>query len=68
VVVAEADGEVASVTGKDIILREGAGGGLKTYQLRKYQRSNQSTCIDQRPAVVKGQIVKKAISSPTLLH
>jgi DNA-directed RNA polymerase subunit beta len=27
--------------------------------LRKYQRSNQSTCIDQRPAVVKGQRVKK---------
>jgi DNA-directed RNA polymerase subunit beta len=59
VVVAEADGEVASVTGKDIVLRESNGGGLKTYQLRKYQRSNQSTCIDQRPAVVKGQIVKK---------
>jgi len=59
VVVAEADGEVTSVTGKEIILRENAGGGLRTYQLRKYQRSNQSTCIDQRPAVVKGQIVKK---------
>jgi DNA-directed RNA polymerase subunit beta len=59
VVVAEADGEVTSVTGKDITLRENAGGGLRTYQLRKYQRSNQSTCIDQRPAVVKGQIVKK---------
>ena len=25
--------------------------------LRKYQRSNQSTCIDQRPAVTKGQRV-----------
>jgi DNA-directed RNA polymerase subunit beta len=59
VVVAEADGEVTSVTGKDITLRESVGGGLKTYQLRKYHRSNQSTCIDQRPAVVKGQIVKK---------
>ncbi len=59
VVVAESDGEVTSVTGKEIILRENAGGGLRTYFLRKYQRSNQSTCIDQRPAVVKGQIVKK---------
>jgi DNA-directed RNA polymerase subunit beta len=59
VVVAEADGEVTSVTGKDITLRETVGGGLRTYQLRKYHRSNQSTCIDQRPAVVKGQIVKK---------
>jgi DNA-directed RNA polymerase subunit beta len=58
VVVAEMDGEVLSVTGKEIVLREDTG-GLRTYQLRKYQRSNQSTCIDQRPAVVKGQIVKK---------
>ncbi|MGC1377436.1 MAG: DNA-directed RNA polymerase subunit beta, partial [Anaerolineales bacterium] len=59
VVVAESDGEVTSVTGKEIVLRENVGGGLRTYLLRKYQRSNQSTCIDQRPAVVKGQIVKK---------
>ncbi len=56
VIVAEADGEVTSVTGSTIVIREKD--GLRTYQLRKYQRSNQSTCIDQRPAVVKGQIVK----------
>ena len=56
VIVAEADGEVTSVTGNSIVIREKD--GLRTYQLRKYQRSNQSTCIDQRPAVVKGQIVK----------
>jgi DNA-directed RNA polymerase subunit beta len=31
-------------------------GSLHTYNLRKYQRSNQSTCIDQRPAVIKGQV------------
>jgi DNA-directed RNA polymerase subunit beta len=57
VIVAEADGEVVSVTGSSIVIRERE--GLRTYQLRKYQRSNQSTCIDQRPAVVKSQIVKK---------
>jgi DNA-directed RNA polymerase subunit beta len=57
VVVAEEDGEVTSVTGNTIVVREND--GLKTYQLRKYQRSNQSTCIDQRPAVVKGQIIKR---------
>jgi DNA-directed RNA polymerase subunit beta len=56
VIVAEADGEVTSVTGSAIVVREKD--GLRTYQLRKYQRSNQSTCIDQRPAVVKGQIIK----------
>jgi len=58
VVIAEQDGEVVSVTGKDIELRE-KDGTKKSYQLRKYQRSNQSTCIDQRPAVTKGQIVHK---------
>jgi DNA-directed RNA polymerase subunit beta len=57
VIVADADGEVTSVTGSSIVIREKD--GLHPYQLRKYQRSNQSTCIDQRPAVVKGQIVKK---------
>jgi DNA-directed RNA polymerase subunit beta len=57
VVVAEADGEVTSVTGNSITVKER--GGIRPYQLRKYQRSNQSTCIDQRPAVVKGQRIKK---------
>jgi len=57
VVVAEADGEITSVTGNSITVKER--GGVRNYQLRKYQRSNQSTCIDQRPAVVKGQRIKK---------
>ena len=57
VVVAEANGEVISVTGNSITVKER--GGVRTYPLRKYQRSNQSTCIDQRPAVVKGQVIKK---------
>jgi DNA-directed RNA polymerase subunit beta len=58
VVVAEEDGDVISVTGSTIITRE-KDGNVRTYNLRKYQRSNQSTCIDQRPAVVKGQVVKR---------
>jgi DNA-directed RNA polymerase subunit beta len=58
VVIAEEDGEVLSVTGKTISVRM-QDGKAHTYPLRKYQRSNQSTCIDQRPAVVKGQLVKK---------
>ncbi len=58
VVVAETNGEVISVTGKSIVIRSNEG-KLQTYPLRKYHRSNQSTCIDQRPAVVKGQIVKR---------
>ncbi len=58
VVVAEADGEVVSVTGSTITVKERRSGN-RVYQLRKYQRSNQSTCIDQRPSVVKGQVIKK---------
>jgi len=58
VVIAEEDGEVVSVTGSAITVRNSEG-KLRTYSLRKYQRSNQSTCIDQRPAVVKGQIIRR---------
>jgi DNA-directed RNA polymerase subunit beta len=57
VIVAEDDGDVLSVTGSAIVVRE-KGGATHTYNLRKYQRSNQSTCIDQRPAVVKGQVIR----------
>ncbi|MDD2522686.1 MAG: DNA-directed RNA polymerase subunit beta [Anaerolineaceae bacterium] len=58
VVIAEEDGEVLSVTGDTLVVKQ-ASGDLKIHKLRKYQRSNQSTCIDQRPAVVKGQRVHK---------
>jgi len=57
VVVAREDGEVVSVTGRQIVV---AGeNGRQVYPLRRYSRSNQSTCIDQRPVVSKGQHVKK---------
>jgi len=57
-VVAEEDGEVVSVTGRVIKVRE-SNGNIRIYTLQKYRRSNQSTCIDQRPAVIKGQRIKK---------
>jgi DNA-directed RNA polymerase subunit beta len=57
-VVAQEDGEVVSVTGKSIQVRE-KNGSIRTYILQKYRRSNQSTCIDQRPAVIKGQQIQK---------
>ena len=57
VVVAEEDGEVSSVTAKEIRVRSGKKEHI--YPLRKYNRSNQSTCIDQRPIVSRGQKVKK---------
>jgi len=58
VIVTEEDGEVISVTGDRIKVRNQKG-DIRIYNLRKYQRSNQSTCIDQRPAVFKGQKIKK---------
>ena len=57
VIIASEDGEVVSVTGKQIIVQSGK--GKRVYTLRKYNRSNQSTCIDQRPIVTKGQRIKK---------
>ena len=60
VVTAEEDGLVTSVSGRQVIMRT-TSGDLRIYNLRKYQRSNQSTCIDQRPAVIKGQRVHKGV-------
>ena len=45
-------------TGDEIIVLEDDG-TRRPYRLRKYQRSNQSTCIDQRPVVYKGDRVEK---------
>ncbi len=58
VTVAEEDGEVASVTGSRIVVRENDS-TQREYVLRKFNRSNQSTCIDQRPIVFKGDLVKR---------
>jgi DNA-directed RNA polymerase subunit beta len=58
VILAEADGEVVSVQGNQVLVHE-LDGSERIYRLRKYQRSNQSTCIDQRPVVTKGQRIKR---------
>jgi DNA-directed RNA polymerase subunit beta len=58
VILAEADGEVISVSGDHIVVLQD-NGERKIYSLRKYNRSNQSTCIDQRPRVHKGDRVRK---------
>jgi DNA-directed RNA polymerase subunit beta len=57
VLVAEDEGEVVSVTGERIVLRESD--GEQPYALRRFDRSNQSTCLDQRPIVSKGRRVKR---------
>jgi len=58
VLLAREDGEVVSATGRAIAVRN-AQGGKKEYLLRRYNRSNQSTCVDQRPLVSKGDRVTK---------
>jgi DNA-directed RNA polymerase subunit beta len=58
VLIADDDGEVISVTGKQVVVQSSSN-EKRVYTLKKYQRSNQSTCIDQRPAVIKGQRIHK---------
>lgn len=56
-VLAQEDGEVVSVTGQRIVLS--TPGGEKAYHLRRYDRSNQSTVLDQRPIVSKGDRIER---------
>ena len=55
--IAEGPGEVVAVTGREVVILHGK--KRKTYRLRRFTRSNQSTCIDQRPVVVKGERVSR---------
>ena len=57
VLVSDIEAEVTSVQGHRVIVRT-LDGDEKVFQLRKYERSNQSTCIDQRPLVRKGDVIK----------
>ncbi len=52
------DGEVTSVSG-DSITVEYKKEGRKVYRLAKFRRSNQDTCINQRPRVIEGDKVRK---------
>ncbi|HNZ50844.1 MAG TPA: DNA-directed RNA polymerase subunit beta, partial [Bacilli bacterium] len=55
-VVCQGDGVVEYVDAKKIIVRE-EGGHLREYPLLKYERSNHSTCVNQKPIVKKGDYV-----------
>jgi DNA-directed RNA polymerase subunit beta len=68
VVIARRDGVVDSVDSERIIIRaeHGIAGGTTSreinadiYQLTKFKRSNQNTCINQKPIVREGRAVKK---------
>src|SRR5690606_19165504 len=57
VVLAKEDGEVVSVTADEIVVKTKKGDEHR-YRLTKFARSNQGTCINQKPLVTKGQQVK----------
>ena len=57
VVVSEVDGTVERVVGEEIIIRD-KNNKPHVYQLMKYLRSNQDTCINQKPIVHEGDKVK----------
>ena len=57
-VVAKEDGVVVDVDADSIDIKE-KGGNIRNYKLIKFLRSNQSTCINQKPIVSLGDKIKK---------
>ncbi len=64
VMLSKYDGEVIMVDGTKIVVRrsnsksDDVASDVDIYNLTKYQRSNQNTCVTQRPVVVVGDKVK----------
>ncbi len=64
IILAKHDGEVIMVDGTKIVVRRNAmksedvGSDVDIFNLTKYQRSNQNTCVTQRPVVRVGDKVK----------
>ena len=57
-VIAKEPGYVKTVTADKIVISEDSGRN-HTYELLKFQRSNQGTCINQRPIVSVGERIEK---------
>ncbi len=58
VVVAKESGTVEKVDARQIVIRTDSG-AKQTYDLIKFKRSNQSTCVNQKPIVKFGERVEK---------
>ncbi len=56
---AENAGTVIYVSANEIKVKRDSDGGIDAYKLSKFKRSNQGTCINQKPIVSKGEIVGK---------
>lgn len=57
VIVSRVDGEVTYVDARLIRVKDNVSGREITHELQKYQRSNQDTCLNQRPLVYVGDEV-----------
>ncbi|MGF7058335.1 DNA-directed RNA polymerase subunit beta [Brassicibacter mesophilus] len=58
-IVAKNSGVVTRVTADEIIVRRDEDAQLDRYKLLKFKRSNQGTCINQRPIVSKNERIEK---------
>jgi DNA-directed RNA polymerase subunit beta len=58
VIVSPVDGEVVTVTGDEIVIKEKGANKKHTFRLLKFERSNQGTSINQKPIVAEGDTVK----------
>ena len=57
VILSETDGWVSAVSSREVKVTDNDGKEHR-YPLLKFLRSNQSTCVNQRPVVTPGQVVK----------
>jgi DNA-directed RNA polymerase subunit beta len=57
-ILAEEDGTITEVDGNAITVQY-KNKGRVVYRLLKFERSNQDTCINQKPIVAQGQAIKK---------
>ena len=59
VLIASQDGKVESVSADEVVISGHSSQEKQIYKLRKFERSNASTCVNQRPIVREGEEVKK---------
>ena len=60
-ILAKEAGVVKAVSGAEIVIEE-EHGNLRSYPLKKFERSNQGTCLNQHPIVSTGDFVEKGQS------
>jgi len=58
VILAKHDGVIDRLSSNEIVIKRDKDGQKDRYKLLKFKRSNQGTCINQRPIVSKGERVK----------